>query len=122
MTNGEPSPPSAMFVQVQAGRGFAAPNNTAPADLLVLVTEPLSGVPITNLSQDAFTVINHFSNPGQACGFSNNITGFNNVGNGAYRLQVSLGGCSWVPGEFLLQLIVAADGRTGQAAAKFSIL
>ena len=41
--------------------------------------------------------------PGQGCGFSNNITGFNNVGNGAYQLQVSLVGCSWGQEEFLFQ-------------------
>ena len=111
-----------MSVQAKAARGFAASGNTAPADILALVTDPVTGAPITNLNQDAFAVINHFTNPGQTCGFSNNIVSFNNVGNGAYRLQVSLVGCNWVPGEFILQLVVSADGRTGQAVAKFSIL
>jgi hypothetical protein len=115
-------PATALLVQVQAAGGSAAPGNTSPADILVIVTDPVTGGATTNLVQSDFAVINHFSHPGQACGFSNNVVAFNNVGTGAYHLQVAPVGCAWASGDFLLQVIITSGVRKGQAAAKFTLL
>ena len=45
--------------------GFAAAGNASPADILVLVTDRVTGRPVTTLAQANFVVINHFSHPGQ---------------------------------------------------------
>jgi hypothetical protein len=113
----------ALLVQAKAAQGSAAPGNSEPADFLVIVTNHLSGVPITDLDQSNFAIVNHFSIPGQACGFSNNITLFSNVGTGAYAIQVRLvePGCTWVRGDNLAQVIVTAGSRRGQAVATLSI-
>ena len=109
--------PNALNVQAHA-----APGNSAPANFLVVVTDE-NGAPVTNLEQADFTVINHFSIPGQVCGFSNNIVAFNNVGTGAYHIQVDLvnRGCTWVKGDYLAQVMVADGARRGQTAVKFSV-
>jgi hypothetical protein len=111
----------AMFVQAKAAQGFAAPGKKDPANFLVIVTDPTTGEAITGLVKKNFTIINHFSIPGQICGFSNNIVTFNDVGTGAYQLQVAPKGCTWVAGDYLAQVIVAAKGRNGQAPVKLSI-
>jgi hypothetical protein len=121
MLRNKPSRPQALFVQVQAGQGFAAPNNTQPADFLVVVTDPVTGEAVTNLVQGDFKIIDHFSIPGQTCGFSNSISSFNNVGTAAYQIQVIPKGCVWVKGDYLAQIIVSAGGRNGQAVATLSI-
>ena len=94
---------TAVKVQAVAGRGAAAPGNNNNANILVVVTEVATGGAVTTLVQADFQVIDHFSLPGQSCGFSNNITGFNNVGTGAYQITVAThsttpppGGCKWV--------------------------
>ncbi|UCH92098.1 MAG: hypothetical protein JSV88_17605 [Candidatus Aminicenantes bacterium] len=116
---------NALFVQVEAAQGSAAPGNRAPANFLVVVTECQSGAPVTNLVQSNFDVINHFSVPGQKCGFTNNITAFKNVGTGAYRIQVELSGnipdCTWVKGDSLTQVIVSSGVKKGQGTATLSI-
>ena len=123
MNAGEEPPPSQLvLIQATAGRGFAASNNSEPADILVVATEPITGAAVTDLIESDFAIISHFSSPGQTCGFSNNITTFNNVGTGAYQLQVELRGCTWVSGDFLIQVIVSSNVRSGQAVAKFTII
>ena len=112
---------SALLVQAEAGQGSAAPGNNLPAKFLVVVTDPVTGEAVTNLTQSTFQIINHFSLPGQTCGFSNNITSFVNVGTGAYRIHVRPGGCNWVAGDYLAQIIVGGSARKGQAAATLSI-
>lgn len=112
---------SALFVQAEAGQGFAAPHNNQPANFLVVVTNPTTGEAVIDLVQKNFIVVNHFSIPGQTCGFSNNITAFNNVLNGAYHIQVKPKNCNWVSGLYLAQIIVAAKGRNGQATAALLI-
>lgn len=116
-----PPASTALLVQAQAGQGFAAPGNAEPANFLVVVTDPITGAAIITLTQKNFAIANHFSIPGQACGFSNNITLFNNVLNGAYHLQVKPKGCKWVAGDYLAQIIVSAKSTSGQATAKLSI-
>ena len=114
--------PNALFVQAQAAQGFAAPGNSVPANFLVVVTDE-GGAPVTDLALPDFTVINHFIIPGQVCGFSNQIVTFNNVGTGAYQIQVDLAQrhCAWVKGDYLAQVIVADGLRNGQAAVKMSV-
>jgi len=112
---------TALFVQAQAGQGFAAPHNNQPANFLIVVTDPITGVAVTDLVQKNFIMVNHFSIPGQTCGFSNQISFFNNVLNGAYHIQVKPKGCNWVTGDYLAQIIVSAKDRNGQATAKLSI-
>ena len=120
-------------VSVAASQGAAAPGNDEPANFLVVLADK-TGAPVTHFDQGNFTVINQFSLPGQLCGFSNNIVGFNNVGTGAYQIQVGLGDvgffCPWVAGDYLAQIIVngeTAPGSTpavtlrGQAAATLSV-
>jgi len=113
---------TAVTVQAQAVAGYAEPDNASPADLLVVVTDPVTGAAVTNLKQASFVVIQHFSRPGMSCGFSNNVVAFNNVGTGAYHLQVAPKGCTWAAGEFLLQVMVTSGARRGQAAATLSVL
>jgi hypothetical protein len=106
---------------VQAAQGEAAAGNTHPANTLVVVTDPVTGMAVTGLRPEDFTVINHFSLPHQRCGFSNNITSFTDVGTGAYRVQVGLSAeverCTWVRGEYLMQVIVTSGSRSGQGTA-----
>lgn len=115
------NPSSALFVQAEAGQGFAAAHNNQPANFLIVVTDPVTGEAVTNLTQKNFTIINHFSIPGQVCGFSNSISSFNNVGTGAYQIQVKPKNCNWVGGDYLAQIIVSARGVNGQATATLSI-
>jgi hypothetical protein len=114
---------SAVDVQAVAGQGAAAPGNNSNANILVLVTDSTTGQGVTSLVQADFTVIDHFALPDQHCGFSNNITSFNNVGTGAYQIQVAthstkppVGGCKWVKGDYLGQVIVTTATQLGQAA------
>ncbi len=113
---------TALNVEVQAAAGYAEPDNNAPADLLVLVTNPVTGAAVTNLKDLNFVVIQHFTRPGMSCGFSNNVVAFNNVGTGAYHLQVAPKSCMWAAGEYLLQVMVSSGARRGQAAATLSVL
>ena len=114
----------AFFVQAEAARGSAAPGNTEPANFLVVVTDHRTGAPVANLTESNFAIINHFSIPGQLCGFSNQIAFFNNIGTGAYQIRVELPdilGCAWVQGDYLAQVIVNAVSKRGQATATLSI-
>lgn len=113
----------ALLVQAQAAQGAAAPGNSLPANFLVLVTDPDTGAAVTDLAETNFTIINHFSIPGQTCGFSNNIVQFVNVGTGAYQIRVALvvPGCTWVAGDYLAQVLVSSGTDAGQAAAKLSV-
>lgn len=112
---------TALLVQCVAGQGFAAAGNNQPADLLVVVTDPITGVAVTNLVKNNFAITSHFSVPGATCGFTGNITAFNNVLNGAYHIQVKPAGCKWVKGDYLTQIAVAATGKNGQTVATLSI-
>jgi hypothetical protein len=119
---------TAVTVQAVAAKGAAAPGNNNNVHILVVVTEPATGAGVVTLAQADFAVIDHFSLPGQACGFSNNITGFNNVGTGAYQILVAThsttpppGGCKWVGGNYLGQVIVKTAAVTGQAVFVLSI-
>lgn len=116
-------PTSAIKVQAVAARGLAAPGNNANADILVLVTDPNTGAGLTSLTETDFTVIDHFGIPHQSCGFSNHITGFNNVMTGAYQIMVTThsttpptGGCKWIAGSYIGQIIVRTASVEGQAA------
>jgi hypothetical protein len=118
----------AVNVQAEAAKGAAAPGNNSNADLLVLVTDPSTGAGVTSLTKADFTVVDHFSLPGQKCGFSNNITGFNNVMTGAYQITIAThspspppGGCKWVAGNYLGQVIVKSAAVEGQAGFLLSI-
>lgn len=117
-------PDGALLVQAEAGQGFADAGNTTPADFLVVVTDPETGLPVIGLTQSNFTIVNHFSVQGGTCGFSNNIATFNDVLNGAYHIQVGLPvlpGCNWVVGDYLAQVIVNAPVGRGQTTATLSI-
>lgn len=116
----------ALLVQVEAGQGFASPGNTKPADLLVVVTDPWTGLPVAGLKKEHFQIINHFSLPGSGCGFSNNIVFFSEIGCGAYQVQVGLvanvPGCKWVRGDYLTQVSIDNGSRAGQGTATLRIL
>jgi hypothetical protein len=110
----------ALTLSVQTSAGAAAGGNSHPANILVIVTA--GGAPLTELSKDNFTLMEHFDIPGQPP-FSNNITSFRNAGTGAYLLQTKpITGAAWRSGHHLAQLLVSsADDRQGQAAIKFVI-
>ena len=112
---------AALTVSVQTSQGIAASGNTHPANLLVIVT--CVGVPVTELSKDHFTIMEHFEVPGQGAPFSNNITSFRNAGTGAYLLQTKPSASApWRSGHHLGQLLVSSDDdRQGQAAIKIII-
>jgi hypothetical protein len=112
---------TALLVQAVAAQGFAKPHNNQPANFLVVVTDPVTGLAVTDLTQKQFTIINHFSIPGQLCGFSNVIVTFNNVGTGAYQIQVKPKNCDWVGGVYLAQVMVGAKERNGQTVAALTI-
>jgi hypothetical protein len=112
---------SALFVQAEVSQGYAARDNNLPARFLVVVTDSVSGEAVTNLTQNNFRIVNHFALPGQTCGFGDNITSFVNVGTGAYRIFSRNKGCNWVSGDYLAQIIVAANARNGQATVTLSI-
>jgi hypothetical protein len=116
------SPNNALSVQVETSQGFAAPGNSLPANFLVVVTDA-RGNPVTNLDQTDFFISNQFGLPGQTCGFSNNIVSFDNVLNGAYRIQVDLvlPGCTWVEGDYLAHVAITNGIRRGQAPATLSV-
>ncbi len=121
-------PTTAVNVQAVASKGAAAPGNNDNANILVLVTSPRTGQGVGTLKQSDFEVVNHFLNPGQHCGFSHNITSFNSVGTGAYHITVAThaavpppGGCKWVAGRYLGQVIVKNPKVQGQAAFVLTI-
>ena len=111
----------ALAVEVKAVQGDAAPANTQPANVLVVVTDPVTGRAVTGLTQGDFQIVNHLSLPNQRCGFSNNITAFNDVGTGAYQVHLGLSAdiecCTWVRGDYLMQVVVTSGPRTGQGTA-----
>lgn len=117
--------PRPVDVYVAAAQGDAASGNTQEANFLVVVTDRRTGLPITSLTRSNFGIINHFRTSGALCGFSNNITAFNNVGTGAYHIQVklvtSVAGCTWVAGDYLFQVRVSSGSIQGQAAGKLTI-
>jgi 4-amino-4-deoxy-L-arabinose transferase-like glycosyltransferase len=114
-------PRRSLMVHVEAGQGSAAPHNDAPANFLVVVTDPVTGAGVTSLRQENFQVIDHFAVPGRASTYDNNLTAFSNVGTGAYHIQVRPKGCTWVSGDYLTQVIVSAPAGKGQATATLSI-
>lgn len=115
-------PPGApLTVSVQSSQGAAANGNSHPANLLVIVT--CAGWPVTELSKDHFTLMEHFEVPGQTAPFSNNITSFRNAGTGAYLLQIRpINAAPWRVGHHLGQLLISTpDDQQGQAAFKLII-
>jgi hypothetical protein len=119
---------TAINLQAVAAKGAAAGGNNANANILVLATDPNTGAGVVTLAKGDFSVVDHFALPGQTCGFSTNITGFNNVGTGAYQITVAThsttppaGGCKWVSGDYLGQIIVKTATAEGQAAFLLSI-
>jgi len=118
----------AATVQAVAATGAASAGNNANTDILVIVTDTNTGAGITTLKQSDFIVIDQFGLPGQFCGFSNYITSFNNVGTGAYQITVAThstkppaGGCKWIAGDHLGQVIVDTGSVKGQTAFLLSI-
>jgi hypothetical protein len=116
-----PASPLALSMSAQSSAGAAANGNTHPANILVIVT--CGGSPVTDLSRDHFTLMEHFDVPGQMAPFSNNITSFRNAGTGAYLLQTKpITGAPWRSGHHLAQILVSTpDDHQGQVAVKIVI-
>ena len=116
-TSGAISP---LTVNAQGSGGNAAQGNTHPANILVVVSQ--SGVPVADLQQTNFTVMEHFTVPGQQYPFSNNIVSFKNVGSGAYCVQVKpINNAPWSSGHHLAQIIVSTRSHQGMAAVKIIV-
>lgn len=111
----------ALTLSVQTSQGSAGNGNTHPANILVVVT--CGGTPVTELTKDHFTLMEHFDVPGQVACFSNNITSFRNAGTGAYLIQTKPNnGAPWRTGHHLGQLLVSSDDdEQGQSAIKMII-
>lgn len=128
-TKKAPSPPVAiktsgsivpLTVSAQGSGGNAAAGNTHPANILAVVSQ--SGVPVADLHQSNFTVMEHFNVPGQQYPFSNNIVGFKNVGSGAYTIQVKpINNAPWSSGHHLAQIIVSSRTQQGMTAVKIIV-
>lgn len=120
-----PKPPvpagTPLAVSAQSSPGMAANGNTHPANILIVVT--CGGWPVTELSRDHFTLMEHFEVPGQTSPFSNNITSFRNAGTGAYLLQTKpINGAPWRSGHHLGQILVSTnEDQQGQAAFKLIV-
>lgn len=116
-----PISPLSLSISAQSSAGAAANGNTHPANILVIVT--CGGSPVTDLSRDHFTLMEHFDVPGQLAPFSNNITSFRNAGTGAYLLQTKpITGAPWRSGHHLAQILVSSpDDYQGQVAVKIVI-
>lgn len=113
-TSGTVSP---LTVSAQGSGGNAASGNTHPANILVVVSH--AGVPVTDLQQSNFTVMEHFTVPGQQYPFSNNIVGFKNVGSGAYLVQVKpINNAPWSSGHHLAQIIASTRSQQGMTSVK----
>lgn len=111
---------SPLTVNAQGSGGNAASGNTHPANILVVVSS--AGVPVTDLAQNNFTVMEHFAVPGQQYPFSNNIIGFKNAGSGAYLIQVKpINSAPWSSGHHLAQIIVSTAKAQGQTAVKIIV-
>jgi hypothetical protein len=111
---------TALTVNAQGSGGNAASGNTHPANILVVVSQ--AGVPVTELQQSNFTVMEHFTVPGQQYPFSNNIITFRNVGSGAYLLQVKpINNAPWSSGHHLAQIIVSSRNQQGITATKIIV-
>ena len=110
-----------LTVSAQGAPGAASSGNVQPANLLVLVT--CAGWPVADLTEDHFTIMEHFDVPGQMAPFSNNIVNFRNAGSGAYLIQVRpISSAAWRGGHHLAQILVSSpDDRQGQAAAKIIV-
>ncbi|HYF37998.1 MAG TPA: hypothetical protein VD994_22035 [Prosthecobacter sp.] len=117
----KPTVSGPLTLSVQTSAGAAASGNNHPANILVIVT--CAGAPLTELTKDNFTLMEHFDIPGQQAPFSNNITSFRNAGTGAYLLQTKpITGAPWRSGHHLAQLLVSSpDDQQGQSALKFVI-
>ncbi len=115
------APEVPLSVSAQGSPGLASRGNTQPANILVLVT--CGGWPVTNLSEDDFSIMEHFEVPGQTAPFSNNVVSFRNVGSGAYLIQVKpINHSPWMPGHHLAQVMVSSpDYRQGQTAVKLIV-
>jgi hypothetical protein len=109
-----------LTVSAQGAGGNAASGNTHPANILVVVSA--SGIPVTDLAQSNFTVMEHFAVPGQQYPFSNNIIGFKNAGSGAYLIQVKpINSAPWSSGHHLAQITVSTSKAQGQTAVKIIV-
>lgn len=109
-----------LTVSAQGSGGNAATGNTHPANIMAVVSQ--SGVPVADLQQTNFTVMEHFNVPGQQYPFSNNIVGFKNVGSGAYCIQVKpINNAPWSSGHHLAQIIVSTRNQQGMAAVKIIV-
>lgn len=110
----------ALTVNAQGSGGNAASGNTHPANILVVVSQ--CGAPVADLQQSNFTVMEHFTVPGQQYSFSNNIVSFRNVGSGAYLIQVKpINNAPWSSGHHLAQIIVSSRIHQGITAVKIIV-
>lgn len=109
-----------LTISAQGSGGNAASGNTHPANILTVVSH--AGVPVADLQQSNFTVMEHFNVPGQQYPFSNNIVGFKNLGSGAYGIQVKpINNAPWSSGHHLAQIIVSTRSQQGMSAVKIIV-
>ncbi|SPF49333.1 exported hypothetical protein [Candidatus Sulfopaludibacter sp. SbA4] len=115
---------AAGVVRVQAvmSQGTAlAETGSGQAFLLVEVNDPATGAAVTGLP---LQVSDQMSLPGQACGFTNQIAGFAETGDGAYEIKIGLPegvpNCAWIKGVYLAGVHVTGNGE-GRTIASLTI-
>lgn len=106
-------------VKTVAARGAAQPGNAAWADLLVLVTDPTTGLGVNSLGQADFTLRDHATAAGALCGFTGGIASFTQVTAGYYNLRIRLRtdlspACTWVAEDYVGSVRVASSQYLGQ--------
>lgn len=108
-------------VKAEAARGAAAPGNQDQAQVLVLVTDPVTGLGINNLVKSDFA-LRHFGSPlGSQCGFTNGITNVVKIDAGVYqvffRLRTDLvTSCRWVAEDYIGSIRIVTSQVAGHDA------
>lgn len=105
-------------VRAVAARGAAQAGNAAWADLLVLVTDPTTGLGVNSLGQADFALRDHGTATGSMCGFTAGIASFTQVTAGYYNLRIRLRtdlvpACTWVAEDYLGSIRVASSQYIG---------
>lgn len=105
-------------VKAEAGRGAAAAGNQNEAQVVVLVSDPVTGQGINNLVKADFA-LRHFGSPlGSQCGFTNGITNVVKIDAGVYqiffRLRTDLvTSCRWVAEDYIGSIRVVTSQYAG---------
>lgn len=121
---------------IASGDGVVPRTDNTVANLVVIVTDALTGQPVVSgLQQSDFTLITYSSGNGAPCGIgtgglNNSVKFFGNPGTGAYVFTVAPSfslpqppgaQCYWVSGKYLLQIRLSGPVYFGQAGVVLEV-